>query len=254
MFTGRLRKKRKMKVAYFSKVYNEERLIPYVFRYYDNIVDDYYIWDHASTDRTKELLLKNPKVTVFDLPSGSFDEEENRINKNTGWVPYAKEYDWVIIVDFDEFMYHPDLLKLLEKYKNEGITIAKTDGHQMYAESFPIDDGKSQIYELVKQGRYAFNYSKFTIINPSAVVPNYSYGSHQMTPTGNVKFSETAEVKLLHYKIFGEEFINQMMERNKRLSPRNMPEKLGWYSLDPKAPHNPRLEYEAVRDQATEVI
>lgn len=52
-----------MIVNYFCRVHNEERLVPYVFRHYDNIVDHYYIWDHASTDSTKELLLQNPKVT-----------------------------------------------------------------------------------------------------------------------------------------------------------------------------------------------
>jgi len=241
-----------MKINYFCKVYNEERILPYVFRHYDQFVDHYFIWNHASTDKTRELLAKNPKVTIIDLSAGLFDDTENMNIKNSGWQQYAKDCDWVIICDFDEFLYHPDLLNILEKYKTEGITFPYIDGYQMFAEEFPKTD--KQIYDVVKTGKKASNYCKHMIFNPS-VSPNYYYGAHQAFPTGlNVKYSASAELKLLHYKIFGESFVNEMMQRNDRLSPKNKSLGQGAYSLNPGCLFNPKTEYELLKKEAVQII
>lgn len=238
-----------MKIHYFAQVYNEARLVPYVFRHYDNIVDHYYIWNHASTDNTKALLLQNPKVTVFDIPASKFDDEDMRVFKNTAWKPFSN-CDWVIISDFDEFLYHNDLLSLLERYKKEGVTVVKTQGYQMYSSSFPETD--KQIYDVIKTGLKEPLYSKCNIINPS-IDPNYSYGAHHIYPSGNVKYSEP-EIKLLHYRVFGEEFIDLMMTRNERLSEFNKSLGLAVYRLENGFPFNPRVIHDHLKNNSTFVI
>lgn len=239
-----------MKIHYFARVFNEERLIPYVFRHYDDIVDNYFIWDHASTDNTKKLLLENPKVTVFDLPDSLFDDEELRIFKNTAFKQFS-DCDFAIIADFDEMLYNPNLLNLLEDYKKQGVTVIRTEGYQMYADEFPNTD--KQIYEVVRSGKREPLYDKSIIINPN-INPNYSYGAHYINPTGPVKYSNSAEVKLLHYKVFGESFINQMIDRNERLSCKNKSLGLSVYSLNPNDRFNPRNIYEDLKNNSTIVI
>lgn len=238
-----------MIINYFSQVRNEERLIPYVFRHYDNIVDHYYIWDHASTDRTKELLLQNPKVTVFDLPESPFDEEQLIKFKNIAFKEFKQ--DWAIIADFDEFLYHPNLKELLMWYKSNGVTIVRSEGYQMFADSFPQSD--KQIYKVVSKGVRNKLYDKPIIIS-NEVNPNYSYGAHFINPTGNVKYSDKAEVKLLHYKVFGKEFITDMLNRNETLSDNNKRLGLSVWKDDLKYPCNPRLEYENLKQNAYEVF
>lgn len=237
-----------MIVNYFSQVHNEGRLIPYVFRHYDNIVDHYYIWDHASTDRTKELLLQNPKVTVFDLPESPFDEEQLIKFKNTTFKEFKQ--DWAIIADFDEFLYHEDILELLTWCKIYDITIVRSEGYQMFSDAFPKTD--KQIYEVVSKGIRNKLYDKSIIIS-NEVNPNYSYGAHFINPSGKVKYSYET-VKLLHYKVFGKEFITDMLNRNETLSDNNKRLGLSVWKDDLKYPCNPRLEYENLKQNAYEIL
>lgn len=242
-----------MRLAYVSKVFNEERILPYTLRHYDQYVERYFIWNHGSTDRTREICEANPKVTLFNLPAGPFDDSENAEIKNNAWKSHIHpdNYDFVILADCDEFLYHPDLIGLLTKYKEQGILIPRIEGYQMFAEEFPNTDG--QIYDVVKRGRRALNYDKYIIINP-AVTPNYSYGCHFINPTGNVTYSETAEIKLLHYKIFGVEFIKKMMDRNETFCAHNKLIGAGIYSLEPGARFNPKEEYELLKREAGEIL
>ena len=47
--------------------WNEERLLPYFFRHYDDIVDRYYVYNHGSTDRSVELLSESSQRSAGPL-------------------------------------------------------------------------------------------------------------------------------------------------------------------------------------------
>lgn len=237
-----------LKIAYISKIYNESRLVRYVFRHYDNIVSHYYIYDNDSTDNTRELILKNPKVTLYNYPGKVFDDFEAREFKNTAWNP-LQDYDYIINADFDEFIYHPDLLAILELCKNNGIEIIKTKGFQMFSEVFPDTD--KQIYEVIKMGVPDPNYSKPIIFSPKCY-PDFSLGAHIAHNTSLKMFD--SDIKLLHYKIFGNEFINLMLERNKRLSPHNIEAGLGYYSLENGHQFNPVDIVNNIRKNAIDIL
>lgn len=236
-----------MIINYIAKTYNSAKLLPYVFRHYDQFVTNYYIWDNLSTDGTKELILKNPKVTIFDLHSNTFDDYDHRNFKNNAWKDF-KECDFIINADFDEFIYHPDLLNLLNDYKKEGIQIIKPEGYQMFSEQFPKSD--KQIYEIIKTGIREQNYDKPIIFSPD-IEPKFSFGAHFADVNANWTYSD---IKLLHYKFIGQESIIELLNRNERLSERNKLEKLSLWPDEKGHRFNPYEVYESLKLKAIEVI
>lgn len=235
-------------IYYFSQYRNEERLIPYIFRHYDQFVDKYFIWENNSTDNTLELLLSNPKVTVFKNKNNK-DEIVYRNFKNTCYKQY-KDCKWVIVADADEFLYHENIKEKLQEYEKQAITVVKTQGFQMFNEGFVNSD--RQIYEVMQNGVESKLYSK-SILFRQGIDINYYEGAHYCDPQGYIKYSKQ-EIKLLHYKVFGDDFITQMLERNERKSDNDKKYGLGIYSLDEGHPFNPRKIVDNLRLNAKKVV
>jgi hypothetical protein len=132
-----------------------------------------------------------------------YDEKTIRHVINNEWKKYRKTTDWQITVAIDEFIYHPNLTKLLEKYKQEGITVPLIDGYNMIADRFPETYDK-QIWEYIQKGVFNRFMCKSAVFDPKKIKEiHYGLGGHFSEPTGTVKRSEKSEILLLHYKYFG---------------------------------------------------
>jgi hypothetical protein len=128
---------------------------------------------------------------------------------------------------------------------------------------FPINDDKSQIYELVSKGIPLATYNKHLILKPH-IYPEYGYGCHFANPksTGIIKSSdssvehnvEKAHLKLFHYTIFGESFIENSLKRMDRLCEWNILNGMGVYKLDGDYIFNPKNEYENTKNNCKEVV
>lgn len=258
-------KKLRIDVHFLTK--NDERMLSYFFRHYDQYATRYFAYYNIhSKDKTLEILKSKSNVTIIEDSNPKMDDRYFKEMKNQLWKKYSdtNNCDWVIICDSDEFLCNVDLIRLLNEYDEKGITFPKVKGFQMYSDEFPKDDGKSQIYSLSKKGTSAENYDKFAIMKPH-IFPEYSYGCHFACPgsvNGVVKYSDDldikdksqAEIKLLHYTIFGREFVKKMMDRQNELCDFNKAMGMGVYTLDPLGRFNPQREYEYVRDNCKEVI
>ncbi|WP_119302988.1 glycosyltransferase family 2 protein [Dongia deserti] len=47
--------------------WNEERMLPFFFRHYDDLVARYFVFDNGSTDRSIGMLKQHPKVTLGEF-------------------------------------------------------------------------------------------------------------------------------------------------------------------------------------------
>lgn len=258
---------RKLSIDLHFLTKNDEKMLPFFFRHYDKYVTRYFAYYNIySKDKTLEILKSKKNVTIIEDDNKKMDDRYFRWVKNTLWQKYSNSdnCDWVIICDSDEFLYHENLLDLLKQYDIKGITIPKVRGYQMYCESFPINDDKRQIYEIANKGTPSSSYNKFVVMKPY-VFPEYSYGCHFASPAsykGVVKFSddlgitnaEKAHLKLFHYAMFGESFVEKIMGRQDGLSDFNKAYGLGVYSLDPRSKFNPKIEYEKVKKESKAVI
>ena len=54
--------RRELKVHLYAQCWNEAEMLPFFFRHYDGLVDQYFIYDDGSDDGSSELLSIHPKV------------------------------------------------------------------------------------------------------------------------------------------------------------------------------------------------
>jgi glycosyltransferase involved in cell wall biosynthesis len=207
-----------MKIEVFMVSHNEEFMIPYVMRHYSRFAE-VTILENNSTDRTVEIARSlGAKVIELDIP----DNKDNKTIidiKNECWKD--SKADWVIVVDTDEFIYHPNIRNELLK---TNATILRTTWYEMFSDHLPTKDG--QIYEELALGQKHIN-SKLAIFRPDQINEmNWGVGCHDARPEGNV-IIENSELKTLHYRHLSLEYL---LERNRRDSARlsAFNRKMGW--------------------------
>lgn len=205
-----------MKIDLYSNMKNEEAMLPYWLRHYETIADRIFVWDGGSTDETLEILGKHPKVIL--LPRG--EQGHNDHYYVAKLYPQYKEHSrgeaaWVMIVDADEFIYHPELRKVLKKLLEEEVEIVQCEGYSMIADKFPTTN--RQIYEEINKGIPSQFDTKWTIHSPDVEV-HYRKGRHGRPYGFSKKYvSSRASVngiKLLHYRYIGDEYIKAREEKN----------------------------------------
>jgi hypothetical protein len=207
--------------------WNEEQILPYTLDHYSSFCDQIFIHDNMSTDDSMEIYKKYPRVTVLKWSSNDEINELNYVQiKSNAYKQYSRDADWVIVCDCDEFLYHPDLMRILAEYKVQGVTVPKIDGHDMVAEVFPEYDGQP-LTSKVKIGSDVYApMCKNIIFDPSLDV-QYGIGGHSFRAFGTVH-SQNADLKLLHYKFLGKDYVKKLyISRAKRLSDFNKQNKFG---------------------------
>lgn len=243
-----------MIIHLYALCWNEEQLLPYFFRHYDWI-DTFFIYDNFSTDHSRELLLQHSNVILnnFEITTNSFVKEA-QIFYNEIWKNSREVADWVVICNIDELMYHPtNMLTYLQQCKFNEVTICPAIGYEMISTTFPITNNK--ITDIITNGMpYPKELNKIQIFNPNAIQEsNYNVGRHQMRPTGIVNFPSHNEIKLLHFKYLGLDYLNtRYLELGTRL--REDDKKNGWgfqYSLSSE---QCTARFNNVLDKAIKVI
>jgi glycosyl transferase family 2 len=187
--------------------WNEAKMLPHFLRHYGSLVDRFFIFDNGSTDDTLAILAADERVTVthFDVPGDSFVEEERRLS-DTIWRQSRDKARWVIVIDIDEFLYHRDLRGYLDDCAREGVTAIEAVGYEMVTDQFPSPE--LPLTESVTCGVREPFYDKLCIFDPNAIAsPNYRLGRHTAAPTGHVQWPPQREVKLLHYKRLGVDYV-----------------------------------------------
>ena len=193
-----------MQVHLYALCWNDAEMLPFFFRHYDPIVSRYFIFDDHSSDGSLDLMRAHPNVEVEPLVRSdpdSFTLSELSIS-NECWKRSRGSADWVIITDIDEHLFHPDLIELMMRYKDLGVTIVPALGYQMISEEFPGPD--MLLCEAHTCGAPWKIYSKLTLFDPSAITEiHYGVGRHDASPTGRVIAPANDELLLLHYKFLG---------------------------------------------------
>jgi len=195
---------------------DEEKMIPFFLRHYERFADKILVFDGGSTDKSLELLKASTKVEIISVPAEKMDETQLIHFRNEGWKPHRYDFDWVIVVDVDEFIWHPDIKKKLEEFRRARITVPSIIGYQMVSNTFP-DNQLMQLYDAIRTGYPDPEHlNKLSVFNPKFVDINYEYGCHKAHPSGSINMSSES-LKLLHYKYAG---YAEFIERNKRMAAR----------------------------------
>ena len=203
-----------MKVDLFAVMYNEEFMLPYFLRHYEKFVDRIFVWNDDSTDRTLEILQSHPKVTVLPMEVHG-DNDPYWI---TSLYPQYEQLsrniaDYVICADTDEFIYHPDILSILEQEKEKGTQVIYCKGYTMISENLPVTTG--QIYEEIKLGLPDKLESKWTIHSPDIHI-RHRKGRHSAPHIqGEFIANPATGIKLLHYRFISETYFEYRNKINR---------------------------------------
>ena len=219
-------------VHYYCVCWNEERMLPFVFGYYERFVSRFTIYDNYSTDSSEALVAARPDAAMrkFGI-KGVFDDAENQRVKNHCWKQSRGKADWVVVCDTDEFVYHPDLRNHLRTLQKEGVSFPAIVGYEMYSLTYPTPD-QGLITDQVRRGYESEYMTKHMIFDPHRIVEtNYSPGCHTASPWGIVRTSKEP-LKLLHYKYLGrDEVIARNRQLGKKLSDANKEQEMGFHYL-----------------------
>lgn len=189
--------------------WNEERMLPFFFRHYDNLVARYFVFDNGSTDRSASMLARHPKVTLGAFhPSGGSVIREAPAFYETIWHQSRGVADWVLIVNIDEFLFHPDGRDYFRRCVRAGITVLPATGYEMIAPSFPSLN--QDLPHTITNGVRRRGMDKLCAFRPDDIRRlRYTPGRHTARPRGRVVQPGTPELKLLHYKYLGESYLVQ---------------------------------------------
>jgi glycosyltransferase involved in cell wall biosynthesis len=202
--------------------WNRQDTIGFTIKHYQQFCSRVFIYDNHSDDLTREIAAElGAIVRTFGKP-GTLDDQAYLDIKNNCWK--TSKADWVIVVDDDEILYHPDLGFHLELATVMGSTIFRPQGFNIHSDEMP----KESFLEILT-GEPNENYSKLCIFNPKQVKEiRYNFGCHAARPVGNLVYDK-ANLILLHYRNIGgvERLITRHREYEKRLSEINRRYNLG---------------------------
>ncbi len=198
-----------MKVHLYTKLWNEEEMLPFFFRHYDPLVDRYLIYDDGSTDNTLKLLAAHDRVEVrrfVRTHPTSFVLSAQALNNNI-WKESRGQADWVIMTSVDEHLYHPAGLKrYLHVAQCRGITAIPALAFQMVADAFPSPD--ESLIRTRRFGAPLDQYNKLNVFNPNALSEtNYAVGRHTAALEGRIRYPKRDRLLLFHYKFLGMDYL-----------------------------------------------
>lgn len=193
-----------MIVHLYAQCWNDEWMLPFFFRHYDAIVDEYFIFDDGSTDGTWSILRGHPRVQAERFVRSAADSFvfSEQAFSNQCWKRSRGFADWVIVTDVDEHLFHPEGRDYLSRCTSEGVTMIPALGFQMISETRPEDGETLCLTHTI--GACWVQMMKASIFNPDTILEmNYSPGRHVANPIGDVKVPRRDEMLLLHYKYMG---------------------------------------------------
>ena len=142
-----------------ASCWNEARILPFFFRYYDGFIDDYYMHDNESDDGSLAILAAHPRVTVLPLVlEGESCAEAAFAQVNEFWWPSRRQADWVAVCNVDEFFWHQDMRRYLEHCRALRVTYLLATGYQMVADRFPRPG--DNLPESIRHGARFTNYGQ----------------------------------------------------------------------------------------------
>ena len=195
-----------------SFVKNEQDMMPFFLRHYGTFAENMVFFDDSSTDATREIIRNHRNTDLREAPSAGLKDDHflsqiDLFSKHT-----MGHCDWLIWVDIDEFVYHPDMLHTLASIYLKGYEVVKTDGYNMAGDGLPEDDHWRQIYEINPMGVSSPVYSKPIIFRPESNI-RWKRGRHDLEKC-KPRVCKDSGIKLLHYRYLGYEYTKMRNLKN----------------------------------------
>jgi hypothetical protein len=212
--------------------------MPYFLKHYAPFVTKFIFFDEFSDDGTRDIIRSCHTAELRDWEHSSGIQDDKFLEfANEKWKEARGHADWVIWVDADEFLYHPAITDVLRRYLADDIEVPQIQGYTMVSKAFPTAPG--QIYDEVRCGFPDDIWGKPAVFRKHMqwTVGRHGVDYHQFKP----KNSAHPELKLLHYRALGVDYVRwrhfrnwqRVPERCRRLNlgANTNPEYVGHHSL-----------------------
>lgn len=218
-----------MKLAVICVVYNEEVLLPHFLDWYCSQADTVFIIDNESTDKSREICGRHPKVVLSTYKTGNQnDVEAANFAIEDARRACVEDYDYVLRADCDEFVISKSGKTIKEEIQAAGMPeIMGTHGYNMWPKhGEPTYNPKIPLFKQFKWGIEGIkSMSKPAIIKPESKL-KFALGGHSVIGNQelNRKLKDVNEARfyLLHYWALTEEmYVSRRMTRVHRLSNRS---------------------------------
>ena len=183
-------------------------MLPFFLRHYAPVAARIFVYDDGSTDRSLRILARERKVTIVPIRTGS----ESYVEALRGlydecWKRSRGDADWVVVCNVDEHFFHPaGLLAYLDACRDAGVTMVPAEGYEMLADRFPA--AGAELSRSVRRGVRAGYLDKLAVFSPDAIDEiRFEPGRHAANPAGRVVVPEVPELRLLHYKHLGVDYV-----------------------------------------------
>ena len=205
-----------MKVLTVALAQNESRLIRHFVQHYHKL-GDVRIYDDHSTDDTVAAA-RAEGATVIPIEGQEPHELESRLCwvKNHSWKSVRDDYDWIIAVDIDEFLYHENLPEVLRHSHELNVPVLLPCGYEIASYEAPRDD--IPVTTQMRRGAVNPCYSKPCCFCPRRLDEINIYGGgHHAAPSGAFHFFfPYPGLKLLHYRYLGVAWVVARLSNQKR--------------------------------------
>jgi len=208
-----------MRIHVYTVAWNEEAILPHFLRHYERFAERIVVYDNGSDDATPRIASAHPKTELRRYETrGRLHDGRKAALLSSCYRESRGAADWIVAVDTDELLYHPELVDVLARYRRCGVTLPRVAGYSMVTDEPVPDPGRfpGLLCERFVDGAPNPNFDKRCIFHPDVDI-RFAYGQHQCDPHGPVVESAEAELKLLHYKHF---CVDYVWERYQRLRPR----------------------------------
>jgi hypothetical protein len=199
-------------IEIFTFVYNDEDLLPFFLSYYAPLVDRITFMDSGSTDKTLSIIRKYSlcfNVRVLQTGLTWWDWDAGHMIRCNIWK--GSSYDLIMLPDVDEIFYRPNLR---EFFDTTDFDIYQLEGWQMVSRTFPKPNTNLM---SINKGERITLYDKFSIFKPTAQIKMTS--NHEIAPTTATIIK--GQIKLLHYKFVGVDFLLKRAEAIKYRVPKD---------------------------------
>ncbi|MEW5981241.1 MAG: glycosyltransferase family 2 protein [Acidobacteriota bacterium] len=196
-----------MRIHLYAACWNDRPMLPFFIRHYA-CAERVVVYDDHSSDDSASYLTQIPHVecrTLERRASGSTIESLRQLH-NECWKESRGQADWVIVVAVDEHTVHHNLPAYLADCQRAGVTIVPAVGYEMVSATFPGDD--QSLSETVRRGVLFEPQHRVAIFQPDAIDEiHFSAGRHKASPAGRVCYPAVDEVRLLHFKHLGLDYV-----------------------------------------------
>lgn len=153
-----------MKIHLYCTLWNEEKILPYFIKHYSQFCDKMIFYDNESTDLSALIINSHPKTELRSYSTNNTLDDTVHVNIKERAIIEAKKEgaDYAIVVDCDEFLYHPNMREFLHEAKSQ-FSLFYPIGFQMVSEKFPTTSG--QIYDEIRTGKPDGWYCKPVLVN-----------------------------------------------------------------------------------------